>query len=402
MRPTVIKLSDYRKMLGPSGPLFAFIAPWIIVLICQTLALCKIIVPVYSSFYLIVVGNIFSILFLAFALQTFRPIDLSNTNEAFNITPRFKKLIYFFISFYLLCQIFQVIFFKGFPLLWLILKNYKTYFDYGIHSLNGFLNAIYLFSTTSLFLIYLKEKEKLKLSLLFFLLTIPILLVSRQLLVSVFLQIACCAIFYKPNIFKTILKYGFILIFTFIVIGNMRTGLQELTEILRPKEFVPTLFYPFLWIYAYIVTPFNNINVYIDYIRPVDAPVFELNALIPSVFRGYLGFENYQTGFSLVHENMTVSTFYLEPLQDFGRCYAFAFMALFQLFFLLAYRRAIKSKSPVHVIEYSIFYMIIILSIFSNLLLFLPVIAQLAIINLAKLKIFQKSHHWVFSIGKNI
>ena len=400
-----IRFSDYKDLFKPTGPLFAFIVPWLLVITGQLLQLCNIIKPVYSSFYLVVIGNILTFIIIAFVLQTFAPQYLSGQKKELGdieFSSRFQSLIYILLTVYLACELFQVILFQGFPLAWLLLKMQKTYFDFGVSSLNGLLNAVYLFATTGFYLIFLKRRSSSKLLLLLFLFSIPILLVSRQLLVSLFLQISCCSIIYSPKNIKKFVKYGIALFIIFIVVGNFRTGINTLINILQPKSYIPEFLYPLLWIYAYVVTPFNNVNANIDSITPLGMPYNELTSLVPSFLRNSLEFDASGTGFSLVHSNMTVSTFYIEPLLDFGRIYAFLFMTAFQLLFILSYRRALRSKTMIHIIEYSILYMISILSIFSNHLLYLPVVFQLVIINLAKIQFFKKFNRWVFAVKSEV
>jgi oligosaccharide repeat unit polymerase len=400
-----IRPSDYRELFKVSGPLFAFIIPWVCVLLGQYLELCEIIIPVYSSFYLIVLGNMGSLCLIAFFFQTFFPQPLGfsyKDGEKIDLSAHFQRIVKGLLILYFVIQAFQVVYFQGVPLIWLFWDIPKTYFDFGIQSLNGLLNAIYLLATTGYFLIYLKDKGKKRLVFLFFLLSVPLFLVSRQLLISVFLQIACCALIYRPRLIRTFFKAGLGILFLFVYIGNLRTGLETIVTILGPKDFVPPIFYPFLWIYAYIVTPFNNINAVMDSITPLYAPYYEIRSLLPSLFRNNLGLEGGETGFSLVHENMTVSTFYLEPLLDFGPVWAFVFMALFQCWLFRSYRKAVKSRLNADIMEYAVLYMITILSIFSNLLLFLPVITQLVILNLAKIKWFRKRGDVWMSIGAKI
>ncbi len=400
-----IRLRDYSQLIRPTGPIFAFVFPWIVVLFGQVFPLCDIIIPGFSSFHLIVLGNIITIFSISFFIQTFFPQNLSLNKKTINdifISKRFKKIVLTLLLVYFSIQLFQVYFFKGIPLLWLFQHTTKVYTDYGFKSLNGFINAIYLLGTTSIFLIYTKERQTRYLFLVLFLLTIPILLVSRQLLMSVFLQITCCLLIYHPKSLKKIFFFSVILLVTFIFVGNMRTGLTHLISILQPKEFIPAFLYPLLWVYAYIVTPFNNIHASIDHIQPIGLPYYEVSSLLPTIFRRNFQWGDIDTGFFLVHPNMTVSTFYFEPLLDYGRFYAFIFMFAFQIVLFLSYRKAIKSSSPIHVIEYSVLYMIMVLSIFSNLFLFLPVITQLLILNIAKLKVMRKMGQLVFAAGSHI
>ena len=397
-----LRLIDFYQLIRPTGPVFAFVVPWTIVLCGQQMALCRIIIPTYSSFYLIVIGNLLTSIIGAFCLQAWIGQSSSfnlQAGEKYPLSGHFKRVTFFFIFFSLSCQLFQFVYFKGFPLLWLLQGNNKSYIEYGISSLNGLLNAIYLLSTTAFYLIYLNEKSWKKFFFLMLLFSLPFLLISRQLFISLFLQIACCSLIYDPKKIRRFIFIALSILVAFVIIGNYRTGLNNLVLIMDPDPIVPPWTYSLLWIYAYIVTPFNNVNAAIDFIQPCGVPNYELKALLPSIFRDLLDFNVKDSGYTLVHENMNVSTFYLEPLLDFGRVYAFCFMLCFQVIFFLAFRKAIRTKAPIHIIEYAVLYMIMVLSIFNNLFLFLPVLAQLALINFAKLRFFQRSGLWALAWG---
>jgi oligosaccharide repeat unit polymerase len=392
-----IRSKDYVELLRPAGPLFAFTFPWLVVLIGHQLALCRIIKPMVSLFYLVIVGNILSVFLIAFLVQTFFPKRLSYNHSGIDdtyISKHFKRITYAILIFYMSAQAFQVISLKGFPLLWIILGDSKTYIDYGIHSLNGLLNALYLLSSTCFFLYYLKNKSKVKFLFLLFLLTIPIMLVNRQILISVCLQMSCCYLLYNPKNIKKIVFIGVMILSIFILIGNMRTGLENLVKILQPEPYIPSSLHSLLWVYAYVVTPFNNVNAAFDSIQPAGFPYAELTTLIPYALKDYLslGGDEINTGFTLVHKNMNVSTFYLSPLLDFGAFYAFTLMCFVQLLLILSYRRALTTKLPYDIIKYSILYMIVILSIFDNLLFALPIVFQLLALPLLRLGLTKKNN----------
>lgn len=370
-------------------PLFAFLVPWIFVLVGQQLALCRIIQPFFSPFYFVLLGNGFTALLLAFFFRTKKNKRVPTLN--------FRPVLLFSICIYFAFQCMQVVYFKGFPLLWLLMGDSRAYIDFGIQSLNGLFNALYLIATTALFLTKRRFFDRF---LFLILLCVPILLVSRQLLMSLFFQISCCYLIYYPKAWKKLVVGGVLLLTTFVVLGNVRTGVKELTTILGPEEVVPESCYPLLWIYAYCVTPFNNINAACDNVTPVGAPLHELNALLPSFLRDKLVPDIDDTGFRLVHKNMTVSTFYYPLLLDFGMWYCFFFMFLFQVMTFCAYRRAMKTAHPVDVMQYAVLYMVMVLSIFSNLLLFLPVLFQLVILRLFQLRLTRRDGILVFDSSR--
>lgn len=405
MSTLFIRPSDVRELFKPQGPLFALLVPWTFVLLGQLFPLCDIIVPIISPFYLVVIANMVSVVLIALIWQIFSPQHLLSTRpnlSTIDIGKYFKRLVFFTLAVYLSLQAFQVFYFRGFPLLWLFFKTGKTYADFGIQSLNGLLNALFLLASTSFFVIAIKEKRRWQWWVVALLFLVPVLLVTRQLLMSLFLQAASVAILTSKKAMKRFIIAGFFLLAAFVIVGNLRTGLGTIVQILGPKEFIPEALYPLLWIWAYVVTPFNNINASFDQITPLGVPFFELRQLVPSIFRSALGIDGGETGFSLVHQNMTVSSFYLEPLLDFGALWAFLLMALFQVLLIGAYRRASRSRLPIHLIEYSVLYMIAILSIFSNLLLYLPVVAQLVFLNLAKLRLLKRRGLWFFRVGARV
>ena len=151
-----------RIKIGDSffiNPVFAFIVPWLVVLTGQQLTLCGIIVSRYSSFYAIILGNMLSSLLIFCVYQQYKKKRLVYSLTEITFSKRFKRLTYLALAAFLSLEAIQVLFSKGFPLLWLVTGNGKTYIDFGITSLNGLLNALYLGSTTAYFLICLKEKK---------------------------------------------------------------------------------------------------------------------------------------------------------------------------------------------------------------------------------------------------
>ncbi len=360
------------------------------VLIGQYFALCGIIVSKVSPFYAIILGNMATSILIFSAMHLFQKKAPEYSLNEITYSKRFKLATFAALLGLFAFEMLQVAVSRGFPLLWLITGNGKTYIDFGITSLNGLLNAIYLASATAFFLICLKERKKGYWGLFFILLLLPVILVSRQLIICLFLQITCCLLIYKPKSLKKVVCSLFLVLTSFVILGNFRTGLDSLVNILQPAPFIPEFMYSLLWIYAYVVTPFNNVNAAIDYIQPLGIPYNEATMLMPTFLQTLLGFEVNSAGFELVHEQMNVSTFYLPLIQDLGKLYAFLFMILMQGVLSASYRKVFVSRLPIDVMQYSILYMITALSLFSNLLLYLPVVFQLVMISAIQFSLSRK------------
>lgn len=209
------------------------------------------------------------------------------------------------------------------------------------------------------------------------------MLISRQVLICLFLQIACALLIFQPKALKKLILWGGIVLALFVMVGCLRLDIASLSEILDPSEALPEWSHPLLWIYAYLTTPFNNIHAAFYDIQPAFTFFHELMAIVPTIFKE-LFYQEYMTGFDLVHDQMMVSTFYYEPLLDFGPVWAFFFMLFFQLILLLSFRRAYRTYEIEDVLIYSVFWTIMILSVFSNLLLYLPVVAQVPLMVILK------------------
>ena len=391
---SAIFFSELKIYFKSYSPLFATFLPWTFVLVGSLFPLCKIIQSDISLMHLLVLGNMLSLCFLILFRHVFSrgdKVEFKSPIESLCLTSRFKRLIFRMLFFFLLIECFQMVYFGGVPLFWVLTRDSRSYVDYGFQSLNGLLNAVYLLATTGLAFSVFVEYKKRYLFFLILLILFPILLVSRQVLMCLFLQISCCYMFVYPDKKWKVLKYFIAVLAVFVLIGNIRTGLSSLVSILEPYGYVPQMLYPLLWIYAYVLTPFNNISASIDVITPVGAPYLELSSLVPSTLKSWFSVSVANTGFKLVHKNMTVSTFYYQPLLDFGPVYAFGFMMFFQVLFLKSFWRLMKAPSAVYLIEYSVYYMIMILSIFSNLFLFLPVIFQLIMIQVLKFQFVRKA-----------
>ncbi len=373
-----------RRLLSPSGPAFAFVVPWIIVLLLHPIAPCQYISPGFSRFTALIMANIISALVIALTVNSYRPQRETSTRMP-AISRKEKQCIAILTATYVICQIAQIIHFKGFPLMWLFTGDKRTYFDFGIKSVNGLLNAMYLLAVTGHVMAYMANRNKTRALTIGLLLLFPVFVLSRQLLISAFLQGTCAILLFRPRLLRRAMYVLVILFTVFIIMGNFRTGLGQLIKLSQPKEWVPERAYPLIWIYNYVVAPYNNVHKTIGDTEPLYYPYHEIQGLIPTAFRAGWQEEHSNMGalYQIAHpEVSTVNTFYWDLLNDFGVLYAFLFTATLQLAATIAYRSVRRAPSLTHTATYSVLYSILALSIFSNHLLYLPVSFQLAMIGL--------------------
>ena len=258
----------------------------------------------------------------------------------------------------------------NFPLFSLLgFGSYINYVDFGIGGLHGFLNAIYLFLICYLFLRARASNMKIYWILLVALLLWPVLLTTRQLILSSFLQILFIYIFTArinvKVVFFVLLSSAFALLI-FGYLGDIRSGREHIIEISKPVfEYPDTLPSVFIWVYMYIVTPLNNINHNIVDVEPLYFPFNSIISLLPSFLREHVFLLIGQSDeMNLVSESFNVSSFFKPFLLDFGYI-----MISFVMFFIASIFMIImhlSSSKIMHVIIMSIFLHSIVLSVFAN------------------------------------
>ena len=231
------------------------------------------------------------------------------------------------------------------PLFSLFFGKFVLYADYGISGLHGFLNAIQLYIFIISFYRYIKYKDRTSMKICFALMVLSILMLSRamilwQILQAIFLYIALN----RVNFFR-ILKlsiYSIITMGFFILIGNSRVKEGfSITRIAQINENYPSfLTDELIWIYLYLISPFNNIA---NSIANFDAArYFPFNTLLyalPNVVKVSLGLEA-DNMILTVDDNLNVASYLDTFLPDFG--FMFTWFAIFVVFFCFSviYRKA--------------------------------------------------------------
>jgi oligosaccharide repeat unit polymerase len=285
----------------------------------------------------------------------------------FTISKRMKVLMYFWVF----CSIIEVIQARNFPFLSLLgIGPYINYVDFGIGGLHGLLNAIYLFLACFYFLRYKADNKKRYLYVLFLLLLWPILLTTRQLLLSYFIQLFFIHLLTTKINTKKVLKLFCIVLLAFSIfgyLGDLRSGREHIISLASPTfdypDYLPSFF---IWVYIYIVSPLNNVNHNVAEIIPLYFPFNIVISIFPSVFRDVitsgLDVKSYNT--ELVTEAFNVSSFYQPFLLDFGYKLLPFVLLVFSSISMVVMHKA-NNKVP-YVIILAIMLHSITLSVFAN------------------------------------
>ena len=302
-------------------------------------------------------------------------LNLPSRTQLAVIEKRLRLLYRFWIG----AAIFETIASGGVPLVWLFTNPEKTYVDYGVPSLHGFVNSLLLALAVSRVSLYLLSGERRHLRLPLFSLFWWIVLVTRG---TIFFTLAESSILWlciRPVKLKTITKiaaYGVIVVLCFGWVGDLRTGADNFRGLARPSANYP-LWLPsgVLWVYIYATTPINNLQYTRSSRQPENNPLLPhtLALLLPTVVRNIVYEDPDELSGALVDPIASnVSTAYLGPLQDFGLTAVF----LFSMVTALLCQWFWYKPDPRSLLTFAVLAQCLIFSIFFDLFLSLPIIAQ--------------------------
>lgn len=273
-----------------------------------------------------------------------------------------KLLLKIWIPLYLL----NVVVSDGLPAYWVIIGDPRTYVDYGIPTMSGFLNMIRAFMFSVSIMLFLKSKNKKELYLPVIFIATSILEVSRGGLTVLLLHGVGMYVLCKKNSIGTLflMLVGlvlFILIFGWL--ADFRGGHVSIEDIAGNDSIFVSLPTGFFWVYTYITTPINNVNyAYSMGIEPLYYPYFSIMSLLPTVIRG-LVFPDTGYPIALAVDAFNATSFYSPLLADFGLIGAGLVVVLLQIVVSYVHLKA-ANGCLFHFLLYPVLYMCILLSTF--------------------------------------
>jgi len=284
---------------------------------------------------------------------------------------------------WLCAAVFETLVSGGLPIVWIFTNSSKTYFDYGIPSLHGFVNSLLLSLALCRFLLYLLTGKRRHLRIPVFCMVWWILLVTRASLFFTGLECAILLLRIRPirvTVLSRIAAAVICVVVFFGWVGDLRTGADTFRELAQPTRSYP-LWLPsgILWVYIYATTPLNNLNYSLLSRTPERNPLLPhtLSILLPTVLRNYVYGDAAAAGdvmtAELVESQFNVSTAYSGPAQDFGLPAVFFFSLIMasacQWFW---YKPDMRSQ-----LVFAVLAQCLVLSLFYDLFLSLPILAEI-------------------------
>ncbi len=286
----------------------------------------------------------------------------------------FQEKIRYINALIIVMLIIEGIYSKGYPLAWILLGNGKSYKNWGIPSVTGALYGLII--CMGAYTLFKKSRVK------YFYLLIGILVVSRQIIMSIVIEGIIVYCFENRKKFKNIDKKKVILLvvaaFVFFgIYGNFRTGEKAFNMVFEAREPYRNVSSIFKWAYAYLCFAINNFNNLVSMTEGgVNGGASMLNELLPTVLLKRFGFADLYSPNYLVKINFTTAT-YLPPIYlDFGLAGIILFNFIIGFWGEQLYRKHRKNPHIKNRMKYAIYIHNIVLLLFSNFFLYLPIMIQ--------------------------
>ena len=273
----------------------------------------------------------------------------------------------------------EVIYSRGFPLLWKITGDSRNYFDFGIPSFNGAFYGLLIFIGAYSF--SLKNKDK------YLFLLIPILMISRQALVAIILEgfvflFLTTKVRIKRPILKLILAF-LLIIALFSIIGNIRTGKDDFEAVAQFKEEYSGTPVVIKWVYSYMTFSLSNFNNLVSMTNGgVNYGASTFNDVLPTVLQDFFQIKENVIVNYRISINFNVSTFMPELYLDFGIMGIVLFVILISFVSAKIFTNYRKSKDSMYAILLAVVIHNILMLFFVNMFLYLPIAIQFVYIPL--------------------
>jgi len=271
---------------------------------------------------------------------------------------------------WLVLYLLTIVLSDGLPIMWIFTGDSRTYVDFGVPTLSGFLNMIRGFIFAGCVLLYLrrdKAKKKLYLLLLTVLLLSSLAEMARGNMLVLLLHGVAMWLIVTPIRFRGLFHAAWLMIvfiLAFGLMGDIRNeGGSSVLGIVDEDSIFNLLPSGFLWAFLYFVTPAINVSYAIaEGIEPLYAPFFSVQSLLPTVIRD-TAFDPGVYPIQLKVEAFNATSFYAPLLADYGVIGTALIVLLLQIVVAYLHVRAVRG-SLFHLLVFPAFYMSVVLSVF--------------------------------------
>ena len=360
------------------NPLSLFSGIWLVVVALYQLRLSGLQAAVAPETYQLLFVMVVSFL-IAFCLFSYFRISSPSSKKLSLIARDFplKKIIFHF-KIWATASAIEIVYSGGIPIVWTLVGSSKTYFDFGIPSLHGLLAAYGLAITLISFQKivsgkYGKDKGRL-IAIVSSICIFYLLIISRQVVMSAIIEMVAVLALNRRHIpWIKLFGIGLVTVLAFGLVGNFRSGYESFMGVARINSSLPEFLSGFYWVYVYLTMTIANINnmVGIGLSQLGFEPI--LKTFVPTVLSDmvFSGTTAVNPSY-LVDINFNVSGFLAPYYEGFGLVGVAGGAALYGAVAGFAYRRYIERPCEYTRLLYAISIEIVMLSFFTDMLLYLP------------------------------
>jgi len=275
----------------------------------------------------------------------------------------------------------EIIYSRGIPIVWLFIGSSKTYMDFGIPTVHGFMNSLLQAICLVRFGMGLRFRRKKDFLYAAWAVFWSMMVVTRQLMMVFLIEAVVVYCTYRlirvKRVIGALLSVP-CLVYVFGVVGDLRTGAEQFRALAQPTSAYPDwLPSGVLWFYMYLSTPINNLIFTFHTTQPLYDWRFPntLSELLPTVLRTMLFSANTLAASNgdLITQAFNVSTAFAGPFEDFGRIGVLLSSFMMSVLGGLYWRKHTFRDR----LCYAVLCQCLVLTVFFNHFVMLPVITQL-------------------------
>ncbi len=353
----------------------ALVVPWLVISILYFINISKMHVPLGDK-AISVVGFFLLFYFLGGALFI-KYKDFIARYVPCNV--RAIPLVSFdaVFVFYLQLSFLNIVLAGYVPLVNLILYGDSKYMSFGISGLYGFYNAFANALGVLSYYLFLKTANKKYLFYLFLILSVFVLFMTRQNIISLVVEVFVVHGLVRKKITKrTVFVLSIVLLMVFSLLGDLRTSsIERVLQVSPDYSGLPSVIY---WVYSYFYFSAMNLNSAVNF---VDIPYYDFGsffALVPNIVKNLLSIDVFRPN-TLVYPNFTVSTAFQSMYLDFGFYEVIVLGFVFGVLGNMSYYFSEKNAGFLSVAIYSVLFFCALFSFFVNFWFYLPIIFQIPI-----------------------
>lgn len=393
-RASVKKISEIYNMPQKSlilHPISLFSSTWLVVAGLYEMHLSKLLIATNSAVAstisliispFIVVGLLLTLYFAFAPKASIRRNQLLNGMDDPADILVLKKRLNRWLVFWGCATAVEIIVSGGIPFVWLLTGSSKVYTDFGIQSVHGLLNSLLLSIGLCYAGLFARFGDRKNLRCPTGIFIWAILTITRGMVIINMLQVVIITLLYRGLSIKFAFKLiaiALVVVVAFGIIGDFRAGGGSVfLDLAQPTEAYPEwLPSGDLWVYIYLTTPLNNLIYSSRSLRPLNDATFPNTAapLFPSVLRNRIYGEDLSESVSgeLVDSAFNVSTAYVGPYQDYGAIGIACLSLLMGICSTIYWKR----NNFRDVLIYAVLGQCLVITVFGDNFLSLPVISQL-------------------------